>query len=181
MKINWKKLDIKGVANIVAGHLSARDIDCTLVGGACVSIYSANKYVSLDVDFVTDAPLKQIDAALDEIGFRRKSTRHYIHSDCAYILDFIPPPLAIGGQPVRKTEIVRTGLGTLKLLTPTDCVKDRLAAFFHWNDYQSLEQAVLVAKKQENKIDLSEIENWAKQEKHIDKYDLFFKKLKVGN
>ena len=27
-------------------------------------------------------------------------------------------------------------------LTPTDAVKDRLAAFFHWSDRQSLEQAL---------------------------------------
>ena len=31
----------------------------------------------------------------------------------------------------------------LKLLSPTDCVKDRLAAYYHWNDRQSLEQAIL--------------------------------------
>lgn len=177
MKINWKEVSIKEVASIVAEHLTSRNIDCTLVGGACVSIYSSNKYVSLDVDFVTDTPLKQIDAALADLGFKRKSTRHYAHPDCAYIVDFIPPPLAIGGQPVSKIDIMHTGLGTLKLLTPSDCVKDRLAAFFHWNDYQSLEQAVLVARKQKSKINISEIQAWARDEKHSDKYEIFLKKL----
>lgn len=178
MKRNWKELGIKEVANVIAGHLAGHNIDCTLVGGACVSIYSVNKYLSLDVDFVTDTPLKEIDKVLEKLGFRRKATRHYAHPSCDYIVDFIPPPLAIGGQPVRKTDVMRTSLGTLKLLTPADCVKDRLAAFFHWNDYQSLEQAVLVAKRQKNRIKLAEIRAWAKQEKHIDKYGLFIKKLR---
>jgi len=35
----------------------------------------------------------------------------------------------------------------LCLLTPTDCVKDRLAAYFFWNDLQSLGQAVMVVKE----------------------------------
>ena len=30
----------------------------------------------------------------------------------------------------------------LGLLSPTDCVKDRLAAFYHWKDQQSLEPAI---------------------------------------
>ncbi|MDI6740798.1 MAG: hypothetical protein QME74_10605 [Candidatus Edwardsbacteria bacterium] len=42
--------------------------------------------------------------------------------------------------------------GRLHLLSPTDCVKDRLAAYFHWNDRQSLEQAGLVADNR--KIDI---------------------------
>ena len=35
--------------------------------------------------------------------------------------------------------------GTLLLLSPTDCVKDRLAAYFFWNDRLSLAQALGVA------------------------------------
>lgn len=30
------------------------------------------------------------------------------------------------------------------MLTATDSVKDRLASFYHWNDHQSLEQAILI-------------------------------------
>ncbi len=59
----------------------------------------------------------------------------------------------------------------LKLLSPTDCIKDRLAAFYHWNDIQSLDQAILVAKG--NKIDLKEIERWSINEGMIDKFKIF--------
>jgi len=49
-----------------------------------------------------------------------------------------------------------------ELLSPTDCVKDRLAAFYHWNDRQCLQQAVWVA--QERAIDWKEIEWWSRRE-----------------
>jgi hypothetical protein len=52
--------------------------------------------------------------------------------------------------------------GILRIISPTDCVKDRLAAYFYWDDRQCLEQGVLVAK--DNEIDLDEIERWSKQE-----------------
>ena len=62
----------------------------------------------------------------------------------------------------------------LKLLSPTDCIKDRLAAYYHWNDIQSLDQAILVAKG--NKIDLKEIERWSINEGMIDKFKIFKRK-----
>ena len=35
--------------------------------------------------------------------------------------------------------------GSFRLLSPTDCVKDRLANFYHFEDGQCLEQAPMVA------------------------------------
>ena len=52
--------------------------------------------------------------------------------------------------------------GRLRLLSPTECVKDRLAAYYHWEDRQCLEQAAMVAA--ENQIDLDEIERWSASE-----------------
>ena len=53
--------------------------------------------------------------------------------------------------------------GTLQLLSPTDCVKDRLTAYYHWDDLQALEQAKMVAKN--HKIDFEEIRRWSAVEK----------------
>ncbi len=52
--------------------------------------------------------------------------------------------------------------GILKIISPTDCVKDRLAGYYHWKDLQSLEQASMVSMATE--IDLEEIERWSKVE-----------------
>jgi len=65
----------------------------------------------------------------------------------------------------------------LRLLTPTDCVKDRLAAYYHWDDEQSLQQAVWVA--QQNSVNLESIKEWSIKENSEQKYLNFFNKLKT--
>ena len=56
-------------------------------------------------------------------------------------------------------------------------MKDRLAAYFHWNDRQALDQAVLVANS--NNVDRADLANWAEQEDIADtKFDHFMRRLK---
>lgn len=54
-----------------------------------------------------------------------------MHPDTAWFLEFPTGPLAVGDAPVRELNEVATDTGVLVLLTPTDCIKDRLAAWFH--------------------------------------------------
>lgn len=58
--------------------------------------------------------------------------------------------------------------GILFLLSPTDCVKDRLAAYYFWSDRQALEQAKLVSESQP--VDLDEIRRWSEVEDQLDKF-----------
>ena len=71
---------------------------------------------------------------------------------------------------------MKTRYGKIVLLTPTDSVKDRLASFFHWNDPQALEQALMVAKAQ--KVNLKEIIRWSEKEGHKDKFEIFSNRIK---
>ncbi|MGA8164803.1 MAG: hypothetical protein WB791_07250, partial [Waddliaceae bacterium] len=89
--------------------------------------------------------------------------------------DFVNPPPAVGNQPVHQFEKLKTSNGSLQLLTATDCVKDRLASYFHWNDLQSLEQAILVAKQHD--IDMANINQWSKDEGYAEKFEEFKKKI----
>lgn len=73
-------------------------IDAVLVGGACVSIYSKNRYQSYDLDFVTYEELNNIEKALEKLGFKR-SGRCFSHAKCPYLIDFVNPPIAIGHEP----------------------------------------------------------------------------------
>lgn len=171
MKIDWKNISIKDLAAIVSKQLVEREIDAVLVGGACISIYTEYKYVSYDLDFVSYAPLKEISKALSEIGFKKKSSRHFVKKDCPFFIEFVAPPLAIGNEPVNKINKIKTGHGSVILLTPTDSTKDRLAAFYHWNDYQALEQAVMVTKAQE--VNLREVRRWSEKEGFLEKYNVF--------
>jgi hypothetical protein len=57
----------------------------------------------------------------------------------------------------------------LRVISPTDCVKDRLAAYYHWGDRQCLTQAELVAK--EHPVDLNELKRWSVVEEKLDEFE----------
>lgn len=81
----------------------------------------------------------------------------------------------IGEEPVREIHEIRRGKTILRLLSPTDCVKDRLAAFYHWNDSPSLAQAIMVCKH--IPVDLREIRRWSINERMKEKFEFFKKAL----
>ncbi|MCX5782429.1 MAG: hypothetical protein NT145_06980 [Elusimicrobia bacterium] len=169
---NISKLTILELAQLVADNLSRKNIEAVLVGGACVSIYSKNNYQSYDLDFVTESSLKEVQNALKEIGFSEKKGRIFSSPKTEYVIDFVAPPVSIGNEPIKEF----FNLGKLKLLTPTDCVKDRLSAYYYWNDAQSLEQAVMVAEAQKKKVNIKELERWSKAENNTSKFQDFMEK-----
>lgn len=173
--IDFKKISISDLAALVNQKFIEHDMKTVLVGGACVAIYSKNRYVSYDLDFVTFETSGKVKKALLELGFELKG-KYFSRSDCLYFIEFVSPPIAVGEELVEKFKTLHTPFGQIVLLTPTDCVKDRLASFFHWNDRQALEQAILVFNDQ--KVNLKEIERWAKAENHLDKFEEFTKSLK---
>lgn len=61
------------------------------------------------------------------------------------------------------------------LLSPTDCVKDRLAAYYHWNDKQYLDQAIMIS--EDNQIDIDEIHRWSEQEGKLFEFNSIKEKL----
>lgn len=172
--MNFSNIDLKKLACFIYETLKKAGIEVILVGGGCVTIYSQNQYQSFDLDFVTYQELKLIEKALAPLGFQRTG-RCFSHDDCPFVLDFVNPPVAIGNEAIHHFKTLKTSLGSLQLLTPTDCVKDRLASFFHWNDQQALEQAVLVAKK--HKINQADLKRWAKAEGHPEKLKEFLNAL----
>jgi hypothetical protein len=178
MKVDWSSITIKDLAAMVCASLNENNIEAVLVGGACVSIHSGNKYLSYDLDFVTHATLKEVTKAMVKIGFHKGDARYYVRKDCPFFIEMVAPPVALGNEPVTKFKELRTKNGTIVMLTMTDCVKDRLSAYFHWNDRQALEQALLVAAKQG--VNISEIKRWSIQEGHEDKFEEFKKLLKAS-
>ena len=175
MKI--KNISLKDLAIYLSDYLSKHGIETVLSGGACVSIYTKNKHLSYDLDFVllSYVSRKKIVSVVESIGFQEEG-RHFRHKDTPFIVEFLAPPPSVGEEPVGKITEIKKGNMVLKLLSPTDCVKDRLAAFYHWNDRQSLEQAVLVCL--DNDIDMREIERWSFKEGMQDKHETFTNALK---
>lgn len=178
MKINWENIDIKELAGLVCQHLRENGIESVLVGGGCVSIYSRNKYLSGDLDFITYSSIKEIEPILRKIGFVKQSGRHFENPECPFFVEFPPPPIAIGSTPIEKFEELKTKYGVLKLLTVEDCIKDRLAAFYFWNDPQSLDQAVLITQICKREINFDLIKKWSKKEGAAEKFEKFLKVVK---
>ena len=167
-----KNLSLADFAVSVSDYLRRNGIQVVLSGGACVSIFTDNKYISYDLDLVmlSSGEQKKTKALITAIGFTEEG-RYFRHPDSEFFLDFLPPPLSVGNEPVKEIAEIKKGKRSLKLLSPTDCVKDRLAAFYHWNDKQALEQAVLVCRDQ--RVDLAEIRRWSKAEGMAGKFETF--------
>jgi hypothetical protein len=176
--MNFKNWSLRRLALTVGDHLRRRGVETVLTGGACVSIHSRNRFASFDLDFVLMAAEDRRPGrlALEELGFR-KDGRHFRHPDTPYLVEFLLPPVSIGSEPILHPAEIRSGPRLLKLLSPTDCVKDRLAAYFFWNDRLSLAQALGVAAR--NAVDFPDIRRWAKSEGMDEKF-LHFKKLAAG-
>lgn len=168
------QMSVEELATHVAEQLRRRGIDAVLTGGTCVTIYSRNRYASYDLDFIEtpSVPRNRLVAALSEIGFVEKN-RYFTHPDTPFFIEFPPGPLSIGAEPVSQIHEMENEFGTLRLLSPTDCVKDRLAAFYHWGDRQCLAQAVWVSREQS--VDWEELRRWSLAEGKGDDFETFLK------
>lgn len=121
------------VGAFVQTHMRQRGIEVALSGGASGAIYSANAFVSNDVDLVNihSASDREIKAAMHEAGFREKG-RYFTHPQSTVLVEFPPGPLAVGTEPVASIAEIALATGVLRIISPTDCVKDKLPSYYHW-------------------------------------------------
>ena len=166
---------LEELAAWVCESLNQKGIESFLTGGSVVSIYTDNAYLSYDLDFVSLASRNKIKEVMLSLGFTQDQSRHFVHLQSPYIVEFPGAAMMVGDSLIQDFKELKTKAGVLKLLTPTDCVKDRLAAYFHWNDRQGLDQAVSVAKK--HAVKLAEIEKWSVKEGMKEKLQDFTKRL----
>lgn len=167
-------MNLKDFATAVAKALNEKGIDVILTGGAVVSIYSEGKYVSQDADFISQSDQGEISKALENIGFK-KLGKDFAHPKSDFTVEFPGRHLMIGDTLMKPEGHITKNNFTLKLLSPTQCVMDRLAAYYHWNDPQSLEQALLVAKA--HPIKVNKVKSWSKSERAEDKFKEFLRQL----
>lgn len=167
-------LTLEEFAAAVCEGLKQSGIEAVLTGGAVVMVYSQGKYVSSDADFITPADDSEIEAAMTKMGFKRNG-KDYFPPEGEFSVEFPGRTIQIGKETIREWTKRSTKTGVLLLLRPTECVMDRLAAFYHWTDRQSLAQAVMVAKA--NPIDLKRVEAWSRREGQHGKFLEFQKSL----
>jgi hypothetical protein len=153
------------IASLVSQALEAAGIAAVLSGGAAVTIYSDNKYESVDLDFITSARNTAIAKALEPLGFFHASGRKdLVHPNTEYCVEFPPGPLAFGDSLASESDatVAETPFGPLRIVTPTQSVMDRLAHYVAWKDNQTFDQAAMVASRHE--IDWAEVERWVERE-----------------
>lgn len=158
------------LAGLVSSEFQRNGINVVLSGGSCVSVYSEGKYVSMDLDFVNVAFTKRrrIRNVMESLGFHEEN-RYFRHPDTDLLVEFPPGPLGVGEEPVKRIVELQTGAGILRIISPTDCVKDRLTWYYHDGDTECLRQAILVANH--CAIDLKEIKRWSEVEGKSRKFE----------
>lgn len=171
---------LREVAFVVCTALDRAGTTAVLTGGSAATVYAPQAYQSSDLDFVilfwrTSEGAGEILTAL---GYVLHGS-HYVHAKNALTVDFIRDDLAVGGDLIRTWETVREGDYLLHVISPTDSCRDRLAAFFHWNDYGGLEQALAVEKAQRERIDFDLIRKWSKREGAEDKFEEFKRRMRL--
>lgn len=174
--IRIENMTMPELASYVCTKLEESDIEVVLSGGSCVEIYSLGDYTSYDIDLINryNDTFFKIKSVMESLGFKEEG-KYFVYDNTPFFIEFPSGPLGVGDAPVEKIEKLNTRYGVLKLLTATDCVKDRLAAYYHWDDEQSLTQAIWVAQK--NDVDLKELKKWSKNEGSLEKFKNFESKL----
>lgn len=169
---DYKNCSMEEFWKHVASHLESHGIEVTLVGGGVATIYSHGKYMSGDLDFVFGwgNNHKEIKKALAEIGFTA-DTRIFSRPDCPFTMDFSSPPVDIGDKNDPEIQEDSFKGETIRILTPTECIKDRLHKAFHWKDELALQAALEVANTQE--FSMEKVEKFCNDNKIISKFEEF--------
>ena len=165
------------LAAYIQDILQQERINVVLSGGSAVSFYSSDKYVSKDLDLINInfARRSKIKSVMERIGFDEQG-RYFVNAETQFFVEFPDGPLSVGEEPVKEVSEFKLATGTLRIVSATDCVKDRLCAFYFWKDQQGLGQAILVVQSQN--VDLKEVERWSKVEGKESEYEIFKNKLK---
>jgi len=174
-----RETSLQELAAIISQVLEAEGLIATLSGGAAVSIYTANRYQSSDLDFVSSVDSRKLGEVVARLGYQAtESKRLFSHPETLWLLEFPAGPLGFGAKVVDASRLkaIETPFGPLRVITPTLCVMDRLAAFVHWRDRQCYEQAVWVAEN--HAVDWAELEQWAREEQMEEVAWIQFAKLR---
>ncbi len=169
---------LRDVVQVVSRALRDGGIRAVLTGGASASVHSDGAYLSHDLDYIVENRVtqKQLDLAMAVAGFVRDRDK-YTHLESAFFVEFPRGPLAIGDDDLVQPVEVTVGMTTVLTLSATDSCRDRLAAFYHWNDRQSLDTALKIARRQ--RVNLAGIKRWSRREGKLPQFDEFRRLLRT--
>lgn len=152
-----ERTSLADVAGAVAAALREIEHDPVVVGGSAATVHAPEAYRSDDVDMVViggvDDP-RALTGAMESIGFHLTPGHFFKHERSPYTVDFVPSPVAIGGDVISEFATVPTGNGLLRVLHVEDVVNDRLNKYVCYTDQDAFEVAVAVARSKRISLDL---------------------------
>ena len=169
---------LRDVVQAVSRALRAEGVRAVLTGGASASLHADGDYLSHDLDYILQGRTTQaqLDRALASVGFERKRDT-YFHPESPFFVEFPRGPLAIGDDDLVEPVEVRLGATPVLMLSATDACRDRLAAFYHWQDRQSLETALKIARRRA--VDMVQIRRWSEKEGKSTQFGEFLRRVKT--
>lgn len=140
--MKFASMSLVEVAAAAAVHLRTHGREVVIVGDSAITLHVPNVYTLMDVDFAVTSGIdrRRVRLALTELGFRPHG-RVFVHPDTGYSLDFVADGPYIDQQPVYDFAEVSTPNGNVRVLHLEDAIADRIAAFLHWSDSESLDVA----------------------------------------
>ena len=174
---------LEETAAYICTKLKEKNIDVVLSGGSCMEIYTKSNFSSLDIDFIPNPSVtsKQIEKIMLELGFKKTSSRYYKYPNNPNYIEFPTGPVSLGNDLTKEFSELKTHVGTLTLLTPTDCIKDRLCALVYHGGEECFNQAVAVAHL--NTFDKENLLKWSKNEgvEMLEKVNILLEDLHIFN
>ena len=177
---NFKGLILSQVAALIGSQLENYGCDPVLTGRACAAIYAGASIKPTIIDFVVrEYNIEKVAQAMEDIGFSKVGHRTFASKKCPYEVLLSAYPIAVGDDVVSEVRMMRTARGPLKLLMPTDCVRQRLSMYYRWGDKVALDDAVRVACRSE--VDLKLIKRWSDWEWAGERFAEFRRLLEEGS
>lgn len=139
---------LRDVAGAVASALRDLDYDPIVVGGSAATVHAPEACRSLDVDMVIVGGVEHVAPLIDKmrtLGFTLRNGM-FAHERSEITVEFVPSPVAIGGDVIDEFAAVETRHGVLRVLRAVDVVKDRLNKYVAYEDPDAFEVAVIVAR-----------------------------------
>lgn len=162
------------VAFEVCTALHKVGVTAVLSGGGAATFYAPEAIQSYDLDFILEVYPSGGDpsGALAHLGFERAG-HDYVHDQSRFQLEFPRGPLAVGDELIRAWNTLEEDANLLHVISGTDSCRDRLAAFYHFQDRSALEQALAVARAIGPELDLSKVKAWSQREAMLEPYSVF--------
>ena len=133
-----------------------------VVGGSAIEIYTSSLYVSQDLDLV--ASRREAISVLESWGFTREG-RIWWRDDWKIAVDLVGYDYT-GSQ--RRTQVIETRYGPVRLAAVEDLVIKRLAEAKHLRSKESFSQAVMLLSEYKGSLDNAYLDEFAQRQDVVD-------------